>query len=332
MTDRERKQLDQVEPLPFSEEEQRRVIAHIRRQKQTKKTSSLVKGLLAVALFFMTIVSASILSPTIASTIPFMEDIVALFIKEEPTEKEVHERNKELSTPLHLKQQYGEVTIEVERAVYDGAFLVAYLSVETEKPSDKPYVNLHGNPLQWNGQAFTGTSRQTSYRVSPHKTIVELRTQADFVEASPETLHIFWNVEGITFYEHDLGEHETTFEGDWAFQFEVEKQPTTRIEVEQTIERKEYTFTLHSIEQSPITTTLHYEVEGVSEEVLEGFILSVRDDNGWNYYASYTTGEKENNRYKARAYYEVIPLDTRALTIEILLPNQQEADTFTFTY
>ena len=332
MTDRERKQFDQVEPLPFSEEEQRRVIAHIQQQKQTKKTSSLVKGLLAIALLFMTIVSASVLSPTIASTLPFMEDIVALFIKEEPTETEIHERNKELSTPLHLKQQYGEVTIEVERAVYDGAFLVAYLSVETEKPSDKPYVNLHGNPLQWNGQVFTGTSRQTSYRVSPHKTIVELRTQADFVEAPPETLHISWNVGGITFYEHDLGEHETTFKGEWAFQFEVEKQPTTRIEIEQTIEQKEYTFTLHSIEQSPITTTLHYEIEGFNEEALEGFILSVRDDNDWNHYASYTTGEKENNRYNARAYYETIPLKDKKLIIDVSFPNRKEVDSFTFTY
>ncbi|MBD8033322.1 MULTISPECIES: DUF4179 domain-containing protein [Solibacillus] len=266
--------IDHLELLEVTEMEKARVKQHV--LKKHKKAPRWRNIVVASIIVLSATITTGFAFPTIASQIPFMENIIGYF-----TEDERSSNFETFSTDVGLVETSNGTTVMIENAVYDGTNITVSYAIETEHSfGDKMDILSHG----WfdvKGSIGGGGSGEMK-RISDTRYVGIASITPHFKDALyPEMVQVTWKPEKFTDFEG------SEIKGDWYFAFSLERLEGNLELLNETVQNEDVTFTLQSIEYTPVSTVISYE-QVVTDELLKTWesvtpTFRVTDDLGHVY-------------------------------------------------
>jgi Family of unknown function (DUF5643)/Domain of unknown function (DUF4179) len=267
--------IDQLDLVDVTDVEKARVKQHV--LKKRKKVPIWRNMAVAAVIILGTSTATGFAFPSLASQIPFMDNVISYFNGEEQ-----HYKNFEtFSTDIGLAQTSNGITVMIDNAVYDGTNITVSYAIETEHPFGE---NLDTLAPHWfdvkDSIASGGTGTITKINNNHYVGIATL-TPHFKDDVHPETVQVTW--EPATFTNHEGLE----IKGDWSFAFSLERLEGNLELVNKTVQDEDVSFTLQSVEFTPVSTVISYE-QVVTDELLELWpsvtpVFRVSDDLGHVY-------------------------------------------------
>ncbi|MGM7684317.1 DUF4179 domain-containing protein [Cytobacillus sp. Hm23] len=274
--------VDQLELLEVTDIEKARV------KKQLLKRRKKLPIWRNIAVAAVIIVGASTATgfafPSLASQIPFMDNVINYFIDEEQ-----HYKNFEtFSTDIGLTQTDNDVSVMIDNAVYDGTNITVSFAIETNHDFGKAMKMSGGNHFNVISATSSGGSYQITKISDTHYVGLSTFTPHFKDEQYPETVEITWSPHTFYSMSNDL-----EVEGDWSFDFSLDRIEGDIQLVNDTVQDKNVNFTLKSVEFTDVSTIIAYE-QVVTDELLKQWpsvtpVFRVSDNLG-NVYVNETGG------------------------------------------
>lgn len=277
--------IDDIEPMEVSPIKKKQVLRNIIKQKKRRP----LRYAIAAALLACGIgASMAALSPTIASQIPIVKNVVDYF-NGESTQFIYFD---EYATVISSMETSNDTTIEIADAIYDGTNVTITLAIKSEKDLGKQPV--FWNPIETNGIIEGGGV--TSMKKVADKTYAAVMTiTPDFKGRSPRTVKLSWTPGSLWDPDTDL-----IVEGDWSFKFKLKKIHVEKIHAGYSETKEEFSLKIPSIDVTGYTINVPFEIELPSKYsyfFLPGIELEAKDEFG-NPYEMITNGGSSSNRQR----------------------------------
>lgn len=239
--------VEQIEPMEMTEMEKKKIERYVRAEVPTKRRVGVIGRVAAAAAILTTsVVGASFMSPTIASQIPFMENVVSLF--------DQNEAKNEHATIIGQVKTSNGISTMVDRAIFDGNTVTIYFAVELDEPVPGA-VGLQqgvGNLQVKKSSGMAGTERIEKIDDLHYIGMMEMTL---FDHDAP-TASVVWDMEAWEFYNAD-NEVIKTVDTDWTMAFSVEAEEATTTTVMERSSVEGVDVILESMTRTPISTSLH---------------------------------------------------------------------------
>lgn len=229
----------------------------------------------AAVILGLTTTSVAYAFPSIASQIPFMDNVISFFNDEERDYKDF----ETFSTDIGLAQTSNGTTVMIDNAVYDGTNITISYAIETEQKIEQEVDIRARNWFDVVGASGMGGGEKIT-KISDNRYVGLVSFTPHFKgEEYPETVEITWKPEVFYSLSNDL-----EVEGDWSFDFSLNRLDGDIELLNQTVQNENVTFTLQSIEFTDVSTVMSYE-QVVSDELLKEWesvtpVFHVTDDLG----------------------------------------------------
>ena len=232
-----------------------------------------------VAIAATIIVSATVTTgfafPSVASQIPFMQNVISYFEDEEQR----YTNFEAFSTEIGLSQTSNGITVMIDDAVYDGTSITVSYAIETEHPFGE---NIEVRAPYWfevKGASGSGGGSKIT-QISDTRYVGLTTFTPHFKEdVRPDMVQVTW--EPTAFYNW-----ETAFEveGNWSFAFSLDRLDGNVLPVNETLKQDDVTFTLQTLEFTDVSSIITYE-QIVTKELLEKWpsvtpVFRITDDLG----------------------------------------------------
>ncbi|MCA1054347.1 DUF4179 domain-containing protein [Rossellomorea aquimaris] len=281
--------MDELELMDVSELEKERVKQHVLK---TRKKAPVWRKVAAAAIILVGAGAAtSVAMPSVASQIPFMDDVISYFNGED------NKNFDTFSTDIGLAETSNGVTVMIDNAVYDGTNITVSFAIETEEDFGEAMHITGPNWFEVEGSVGSrGTNEIT--KISDTRYVGLFTFTPQFKEDEhPDKVDVSWTPQAFSNYESGK-----EVEGDWSFDFSLERVKGEQKLLNETVQNKDITFTLKSIEFTDVSTVIGYE-QMVKDEFLEKWpsvtpVFRVTDDLG-NVYMDGTGGggmSKDNGK------------------------------------
>ncbi|MCR8851049.1 DUF4179 domain-containing protein [Rossellomorea sp. SC111] len=265
--------IDSLELEEVTELEKKRVKQHVLNKR--KKTNVWRNMAVASVMLIGVSTAASFAYPSFATQLPFMDDVIRYF-SDEP-----YKEFEDYSTDIGLTETSNGVTILIDNAVYDGTNIKISYAIETDKDFGED-IHSGGNWFDIKGANGSGGSDQLT-KISPTRyvglsTITPSFKGGDF----PEKVEITWEPQTLYSTSND-----TEVKGDWSFAFSLKRLEGDLQLINETVQSKDVTFTLKSVEFTDVSTVIAYK-QVTTDDLLEEWpevspVFKVTDDLGHVY-------------------------------------------------
>ena len=265
--------IDNLELPEVTDIEKARVKRHVLQQR--KKAPIFRKIAVAAVILVGATVTTGFAFPSVASQIPFMQNVISYFEDEEKR----YTNFEAFSTDLGLTQTSNGITVMIDNAVYDGTSITVSYAIETEHPFGNNLAIRGAGWFDVKGAVANGGGNNITQISDTRYVGLTTFTPHFKDEVYPDTVQVTW--EPGAFYNW-----ETEFEvkGDWEFAFSLERIEGQVQLVNETIQQDDVTFTLQSLEFTDVSSIIAYE-QIVTEELLKKWpsvtpIFHIADDLG----------------------------------------------------
>ncbi|MDN4491930.1 DUF4179 domain-containing protein [Ureibacillus aquaedulcis] len=274
--------IDQLELLDVTETEKARVKRHV--LKKRGKTPILRRFAAASSIFIGAAAATGFAFPSLASQLPFMDNVIQFFSDEEAR----YTNFEDFSSDINLSQTSNGITVMIDNAVYDGTNITVSYALETEHDFGEAMKVKAPYWFDVAGAIGSGGGDQIT-RISNTRYVGLATFTPHFKDdAYPETVKITWSPKAFTSMSNNL-----EIEGDWSFDFSLERLEGDLLLVNRTVEQEDVNFTLQTIEFTDVSTIITYE-QTVSDELLAKWpsatpIFRITDNLG-NVYVDESSG------------------------------------------
>ncbi|MFB5089461.1 DUF4179 domain-containing protein [Psychrobacillus sp. PGGUH221] len=266
----------------------------VKKAKAEKQNRRFKNPLVAAAMILgLSITSVAFAFPSIASQIPFMDNVINFFNDEEQHYKDFGE----FSTEIGLVQKSNGVTVMIDNAVYDGTNVTVSFAIETDYNFDE---RMDVRAPNWfyvrEAGGSGGTFRIT--KISENRYAGLSTFTPNFKDNQhPEKIEVTWKPESFYSPSNDF-----EVKGDWSFAFTLNRLEGDLQLLNKTVQQENVSFTLQSIEYTDVSTIISYE-QVVTDELLTEWesvtpVFHVTDDLGNVYVNGTGGGGKTTNDYK----------------------------------
>ncbi|QFT91129.1 hypothetical protein FIU87_20975 [Bacillus sp. THAF10] len=267
----------------------------VKKAKAEQQKRTVRKPLVAAAMMVgFTVTSVAFAFPSIASQIPFMDNVIHYFNEEERD----YTSFDTFSTDIGLAQTSNGTTVMIDNAVYDGTNITISYALETEQEIKN---EMEFRTTNWFDVASAigmgGTEKIT--KISDNR-FVGLATITPYFETEdyPETVEIAWEPGVFKSLSNDM-----ELEGDWSFAFSLDRLNGEMELINETVQHENTQFTLKSVEFTDVSTVINYEQE-VADELLQEWesvtpVFHITDDLGNVYMNGTGGGGKTTDDYKS---------------------------------
>ncbi|WP_428911747.1 DUF4179 domain-containing protein [Niallia sp. Krafla_26] len=238
----------------------------------------------AVIILGFSTTSVAFAFPSIASQIPFMDNVIRFFNEEERDYKSF----ESFSTDINLAQTSNGTTVMIDKAVYDGTNITISYALETEREIKQ---EMEIRAMNWfdvvGASGMGGTEKIT--KISDNRYVGLASFTPYFKEKEhPETIEVTWKPEAFNSLSNDF-----EIVGDWSFAFSLDRLEGDIELLNKTVKNEDSSFMLQSIEFTDVSTIISYE-QVVSDELLKEWqsvtpVFHITDDLG-NVYMDGTGG------------------------------------------
>lgn len=197
--------------------------------------------------------------PSIASQIPFMDNVISYFNDEEQR----HKSFEVFSTDIGLAQTSNGMTVMIDNAVYDGTNITVSFAIETDYDFGQEMQMRAPNWFDVVGASGSGGGHNITKISDTRYVGLSTFTPRFRDDIYPETLEVTWAPQA--FYN---GSNELEVEGDWSFEFALERLEGDLQIINETVQHKDVNFILRSVEFTDVSTVIAYE-QVVSDELLK---------------------------------------------------------------
>lgn len=231
--------------------------------------------------------------PSIASQIPFMDNVIGFFHGEERDYKNF----ETFSTDIGLAQTSNGTTVMIDNAVYDGTNITISFAVETEQEFEQEMELYATNWFDIVGASGIRGSEKIT-KISDNRYVGLASFTPNFKEDEyPETVEITWNPGAFNSISNEL-----SVEGDWSFSFSLNRLEGDRVLLNETVRNDRVNFTLKSVEFTDVSTIMNYE-QVISDKLLKEWasvtpVFNVTDDLGNVYMHGTSGGGQTADNYK----------------------------------
>ncbi|MBP3951681.1 DUF4179 domain-containing protein [Bacillus suaedae] len=250
--------IDQLELLEVDDLEKARVKKHVlnRQKKSSIWRNMVVSAALGVSVLT---VATGFAFPSLVSQIPFMDHVISYFDDEEQ-----HYKNFEtFSTDIGLAQSSNGITVMIDNAVYDGTNVTVAYAIETEHDFGEVMDVRAPNWFDVSEASGSGGTSKITKISDNHYVGLETFTPHFEENQHPETIEVTWKPEAFNSFSNEL-----EVEGDWSFAFSLNRVEGDIQLVNETVQQKDVSFTLKSVEFTDVSTVISYE-QVVSDELLK---------------------------------------------------------------
>ncbi|WP_187118868.1 DUF4179 domain-containing protein [Bacillus marasmi] len=254
----------------------------VKKAKEEQQKKKFINPFVAAIILGFTAITVTFAFPTIASQIPFMDHVVRYFIDEE---KDL-ENFETFSTDVSLAQTSNGTTVMIDKAVYDGTNITISYALETEQEIKSEMEIRARNWFDVVGASGMGGTEKIT-KISNNR-YVGLASFTPHFSEYPDTVEITWTPEAFSSLSNDF-----EIEGDWSFGFSLKRLEGDIELLNKTVQNKDITFMLQTIEFTDVSTVISYEQE-VTEELFKMWesvtpVFHIKDDLG-NVYMDGTGG------------------------------------------
>ncbi len=283
--------VDQLELEEVTNLEKARVKQHV--LKKRKKTPLWRKLSVAAILFISATAATSFAFPSIASQLPFMDNVIRYF----DDEYKQYTNFETFSSSIGLAQTSNGMTVMIDNAVYDGTNITVSFAIETEHNFGD---SMHVRAPHWfdvvGASGSGGSDRITKISDSRYVGLASF-TPRFKNDAYPETVEVTWQPEAF----YNTGTN-MEVEGDWSFAFSLDRLAGNVQLVNETVANSEVSFTLQSIEYTDVSTILSYNQEA-QESLLKKWkevtpVFNISDNLGNQYMEGTGGGGKTSDGYR----------------------------------
>lgn len=243
---------------------------------RAEKRRALKKPLIAVVVILgLASTSFAFAFPSVASQIPFMDNVISFFNDEEQR----YNNFEEFSTDIGLAKTSNGTTVMIDSAVYDGTNITISYAIETKQKLENDMEIRVGNWFDVVGAIGMGGSEKIT-KISDNRYVALATFTPKFKDGEyPETIKVTWEPESFKSLLEEL-----EIEGDWSFAFSLKRLEGDIKLVNETVHNENVNFTLKSIEFTDVSTVISYE-QLVSEELLKEWesvtpVFRITDDLG----------------------------------------------------
>jgi hypothetical protein len=272
--------VDQLELLDVSDVEKERVKQHVLKKRKKAPVWRTVAAAAVIIIGGTT--AASFAMPSVASQIPFMDDVIRYFNGEDNKNFET------FSTDIGLAETDNGVTVMIDDAVYDGTNITVSFAIETEEDFGETIHMTGPNWFEVAGSNGSGGSNEIT-KISETRYVGLSTFTPHFKDGEyPEEVDISWTPHAFSNIENGK-----EVKGDWSFDFSLERVEGEQKLVNEIVHHDNVTFTLKSVEFTDVSTVIAYE-QVVTDGLLEKWpsvtpVFRVTDDLG-NVYMDGTGG------------------------------------------
>ena len=303
--------VDTIEPLELSDAKKVDIKNNILAKSRKKKNFMSLRQLTTAAFIGISTVTAmSITFPTVASQIPFIQNIVGYFNNEDT----IYEHYGDFATEIDQIQTSNGVSIMIENAVFDGTSLSVSYAVESD-------IDLGPNPSLSNKADIKGASGLGAHgslqKISDTTYVGMEKITPHFDKEAPDEISVSWQPISITDWNTNM-----EVKGDWQFEFKISKLDGELQLINQSVTSHGVTVVVNSFEKNDMSTVIHYE-QFVEASVLKQWpyistqIYTVQDDLGNTYIVDGNGGRSHDNglSYKSSGTIQSIDPDAKSLTL-----------------
>lgn len=245
---------------------------------KNKWTLPIIKYTAAIVLICILTVSSALVSPAFANfvtNIPLVGTAFNYFV----SEKAYYEEYEKLSTAVGLVEESSGVEIIIDQAIYDGNMVTLSFIIPTDDEFETPP---RFDSLPQVQEEFGNSSYDLEFvKGVGYMGIMTL----SMVEDERKKVNITWEPKSIT-------TESKTIQGDWKFQFSLEKIPGTYIVINQEVSNSGVTVRLIDAQKTDVNLTINYSqmVDLASFAYVEAELCAI-DNLGNEYKAPYNSGE-----------------------------------------
>ena len=183
--------IDQLELLDVTDLEKARVKQHVLKK---RKKAPIWRNIAVAAVI---IVGASIATgfafPSLASQIPFMDNVINYF-----NDEEQHYKNFEaFSTDIGLAQTSNGITVMIDNAVYDGTNITVSFAIETDHAFGENLDTLAPNWFDVKGSSGSGGTGKITKISDTRYVGLSTLTPHFKDDIYPETVQVTWSPTSI---------------------------------------------------------------------------------------------------------------------------------------
>ena len=268
--------IDNLELLEVTDLEKKHVKQHI--LKKRNKVPFWRYAAVAAVVFVGVTTATGFAFPSIASQIPFMDNVISYFTEEEQS----HKSFEAFSTNIGLAQTSNGMTVMIDNAVYDGTNITVSFAIETDYDFGQEMQMRAPNWFDVVGASGSG-GRNNITKISDTRYVgLSIFTPRFKDDIYPELLEVTWTPQA--FYNRA---NELEIEGDWSFEFALERLDGDLQLINETVQNKDINFTLRSVEFTDVSTIIACE-QVVSDELLKELVsvsptFIITDDLGNTY-------------------------------------------------
>ena len=304
--------IDQMELEQVSESEKKRVKHHVLNKK--KKGTAWKKFVVAAAILISAVASTTFAFPSVASQLPFMDNVISYFKDEDKQ----YINFESFSSEIGLVQADNGITIMIDNAVYDGTNITVSYAIETEHDFGDTIHVRAPNWFEVAGSKGSGGTGGIS-KISDSRYVGFSSFTPHFKsEEYPEIVNITWEPKG--FYNPVTN---TEVEGDWSFDFSLDRLEGNLQLVNETITNTEVSFTLSSIEFTDVSTIISYH-QSVQDSLLKDWesvspVFYITDNLGNKYMdgiGGLGTTDDDYKTFKGTTSFGAIHKDATQLIIQ----------------
>lgn len=283
--------VDQLELEDVTNMEKARVKQHV--LKKRNRTPIFRKLSLAAILFISAATATSFAFPSIASQLPFMDNVVRYF-----DDEYMQFTNFEtFSSEIGLAQTSNGITVMIDDAVYDGTNITVSFAIETEHDfGNSMYVRA---PHWFDVVGASGSGGSDRIAKISDKRYVGLASFTPHFknDTYPDTVEVTWQPEA--FYNSVTN---MEVKGDWSFAFSIDRLAGNLQSVNETVGNSEVSLTLQSIEYTDVSTVFSYNQE-VQESLLNKWkevtpVFYITDNLGNQYMEGTGGGGSTSDNYR----------------------------------
>lgn len=304
--------VDTIEPLNVSDSRKTDIKRQVLIKSHKKKSYMQISRLTVAAIIVVSAVTTmSFTFPTVASQIPFMQNIINYFNNEDS----IYENYGDFATEIGQTQVSNNASILIENAVYDGTSLTVSYAIETSVDlGSNPYTSTTFDIEGASGMSGSGTIRKisdTTYvgieKLTPH-----------FEKDIPDQIKVNWQP---TKFINQTTNAEIT--GDWKFDFTLSKLNNEVQPVHQMVKDHGVTVEITSLEKNEMSTVIEF-ASVVDEEILKQWpyvsvqFETIEDNLGNMYIPNDNGGRSDDNGASFKSSTTIKALEPNATTLKLV--------------
>ncbi|WP_075619461.1 DUF4179 domain-containing protein [Paenisporosarcina indica] len=303
--------IENIEPMSLTDSRKAEIKHTVLVNSRKKKGFVQLRYLTVAAIVFVSAVTTmSYTFPTFASQIPFMQNVISYFNKEDS----IYEKYGDFATEIGYTQISNGTSIMIENAVFDGTSLTVSYAIETDADlSPSTYTSNRFDIKGASGLSGSGAIR----KISDTRYVGLERLTPHFDTAAPAEIEVSWQPK--TFIDQTTN---TEINGDWNFNFTLSKLDNEIQPVQQSVTDHGVTVVVTSLKKNEMSTVIEYE-SVVDEEILKQWpFVSVQfetiQDNLGNTYIVDSNGSKSNDNgvsFESSATIKAIDPNAKSLKL-----------------